>query len=204
MSESDTIQLAIPADETDVRFILWSSHSWIDSTRRSKQLIPRKIQWPLTSTYVKPIKWVGVRGILLVRSDPLFFVAAYSNIRSALKLFFDKFELSLQRLSLRLEQAICILKGFENFMFIYAINLSGNVKRQLRSLCYPSFFCHIENNLTDGIFEQLAKLSLDQLKSLNLARNKFTSNGIRKLFDQKLMVQLWCFCRSSDARISSF
>ena len=43
-----------------------------------------------------------------------------------MKMFFEKFELSLQRLSLRLEQAICILQVFENFMFIYAINLSGN------------------------------------------------------------------------------
>ena len=54
-----------------------------------------------------------------------FFKAIYSNIRSALKMFFDKFELSLQRLSLKLEQALCILKIFENFMFIYSINLSG-------------------------------------------------------------------------------
>ncbi|CAF0740183.1 unnamed protein product [Adineta steineri] len=98
-------------------------------------------------------------------------IAAYSNIRSALKLFFDKFELSLQRLSLRLEQTICILQVFENFMFIYSINLS-------------------ENNLTDGIFDQLGKLSLDQLKSLNLSQNKFTSNGIRKLFEQKTMNNL--------------
>lgn len=52
-------------------------------------------------------------------------LAAYSNIRSALKQFFDKFELTLQRLSLRLEQTICILQVFENFMFIYAINLAG-------------------------------------------------------------------------------
>lgn len=33
------------------------------------------------------------------------------------------------------------------------------------------------------------KLSLDQLKSLNLSKNKFTSNGIRKLFEQKFMVK---------------
>ncbi|CAF4073803.1 unnamed protein product [Rotaria sp. Silwood2] len=98
-------------------------------------------------------------------------IAAYSNIRSALKIFFDKFELSLQRLSLKLDQAICILQVFENFMFIYSINLS-------------------ENNLTDGIFDQLGKLCLDQLKSLNLSRNKFTSNGIRKLFEQKMMNNL--------------
>ncbi|CAF3606260.1 unnamed protein product [Rotaria sordida] len=98
-------------------------------------------------------------------------IAAYSNIRSALKMFFDKFELSLQRLSLKLEQAICILQVFENFMFIYSINLS-------------------ENNLTDGIFDQLGKLCLDQLKSLNISRNKFTSNGIRKLFEQKVMNNL--------------
>jgi hypothetical protein len=52
-------------------------------------------------------------------------LVAYSNIRLVLKQFFDKFELSLQRLSLRLEQAISILKVFENFMFIYSINLSG-------------------------------------------------------------------------------
>jgi len=53
-------------------------------------------------------------------------LVAYSNIRLILKQFFDKFELLLQRLSLRLNQAISILKVFENFMFIYSINLSGN------------------------------------------------------------------------------
>ncbi len=113
-------------------------------------------------------------------------LAAYSNIRSALKIFFDKFELSLQRLSLRLEQAICILQVFENFMFIYSINLSGN-----SSFLQNSFFIVFvkENNLTDGIFDQLSKLSLDQLKFFNLSRNKFTSNGIRKLFEQKIMVK---------------
>ncbi len=52
-------------------------------------------------------------------------LVVYSNIRLILKQFFDKFELSLQRLSLKLEQAISILKIFENFMFIYSINLSG-------------------------------------------------------------------------------
>ncbi|UJR28918.1 hypothetical protein I4U23_010136 [Adineta vaga] len=115
-----------------------------------------------------------------VEKDPVFVyeqlckvnkMAAYSNIRSALKQFFDKFDLSLQRLSLRLEQTICILKVFENFMFIYSINLS-------------------ENNLTDGIFDQLGKLCLDQLKTLNLSQNKFTSNGIRKLFEQQTMNNL--------------
>ena len=54
-------------------------------------------------------------------------LVAYSNIRSILKQFFNKFELSLQRLSLKLEQAISILKVFENFMFIYSINLSGKI-----------------------------------------------------------------------------
>lgn len=64
---------------------------------------------------------------ILCKNEILYyFVAAYSNIRSALKMFFDKFELSLQRLSLRLEQAMNILQVFENFMFIYSINLSGN------------------------------------------------------------------------------
>jgi hypothetical protein len=53
-------------------------------------------------------------------------LVAYSNIRLILKQFFDKFELSLQRLSLKFEQARSILKVFENFMFIYSINLSGN------------------------------------------------------------------------------
>ena len=53
-------------------------------------------------------------------------LVSYSNIRLILKQFFDKFELSLQRLSLKLEQAISILKVFENFMFIYSINLSGH------------------------------------------------------------------------------
>lgn len=53
-------------------------------------------------------------------------LVVYSNIRLILKQFFDKFELSLQRLSLKVEQAISILKVFENFMFIYSINLSGN------------------------------------------------------------------------------
>ena len=71
-----------------------------------------------------------------ISKEYIFFcVAAYSNIRSSLKLFFDKFELSLQRLSLRLEQTICILQVFENFMFIYSINLSGNF--------YSSFYCFI-------------------------------------------------------------
>lgn len=50
----------------------------------------------------------------------------YSNIRVVLKQFFDQFELSLQRLSLKLSQAISIFKVFENFMFIHTINLSGN------------------------------------------------------------------------------
>ena len=53
-------------------------------------------------------------------------LVVYSNIRSVLKQFFDKYELSLQRLSLKCEQAISILKVFENCMFIYSINLSGN------------------------------------------------------------------------------
>ncbi|CAF0720580.1 unnamed protein product [Adineta steineri] len=137
MSESDTIQLAIPADETDIK-----------------------------ATYIEKDPIVVYEQLCKANK-----IAAYSNIRSALKLFFDKFELSLQRLSLRLEQTICILQVFENFMFIYSINLS-------------------ENNLTDGIFDQLGKLSLDQLKSLNLSQNKFTSNGIRKLFEQKTMNNL--------------
>jgi hypothetical protein len=46
----------------------------------------------------------------------------------------------------------------------------------------------LENNLTDDIFDQLERLTLDQLKTLNLSKNKFTSNGIRKLFEQKTMV----------------
>lgn len=50
-------------------------------------------------------------------------------------------------------------------------------------------FSFEENNLTDGIFDQLSKLNLDQLKSLNLARNKFTSTGLRKLFEQNAMVK---------------
>jgi hypothetical protein len=53
-------------------------------------------------------------------------LVVYSNIRLILKQFFDKYELSLQRLSLKFQQAISILKVFENFMFIYSINLSGN------------------------------------------------------------------------------
>lgn len=105
-------------------------------------------------------------------------------------MFFDKFELSLQRLSLRLEQAICILKVFENFMFIYAINLSGKPFISSFSSSTELFsFLVEENNLTDGIFDQLSKLNLDQLKSLNLARNKFTSTGLRKLFEQNAMVK---------------
>ncbi|CAF3427769.1 unnamed protein product [Rotaria sp. Silwood1] len=47
-----------------------------------------------------------------------------------------------------------------------------------------------ENNLTDEIFDQLSKLTLDQLKSLNLSKNKFTSNGIGKLFEEKTMNNL--------------
>ncbi|CAF2157926.1 unnamed protein product [Rotaria magnacalcarata] len=137
MAENDTVQLAIPVDETDIK-----------------------------ATYIEkdPI-------LLYERLCKINKIAAYSNIRSALKMFFDKFELSLQRLSLRLEQTICILQVFENFMFIYSINLS-------------------ENSLTDGIFDQLGKLCLDHLKSLNLSKNKFTSNGIRKLFEQKSMNNL--------------
>ena len=49
----------------------------------------------------------------------------YSNIRVVLKQFFDQFELELQRLSLKLSQAISILQIFEHFMFIQSINLSG-------------------------------------------------------------------------------
>jgi len=143
-----------------------------------------KIQFLHTNNFVKQIRLVRKWFLYLKRQS--FLLAAYSNIRSALKLFFDKFELSLQRLSLRLEQAICILQVFENFMFIYSINLSGNSYWSY----FTNFFCFNfqENNLTDGIFDQLGKLSLDQLKSLNLSRNKFTSNGIRKLFEQKMMV----------------
>ncbi|CAF0970998.1 unnamed protein product, partial [Adineta ricciae] len=137
MSESDTIQLAIPADETDIK-----------------------------ATYVDKDPVLVYEQLCKENK-----MAAYSNIRTALKQFFDKFELSLQRLSLRLQQTICILQVFENFMFIHSINLS-------------------ENNLTDGIFDQLAKLCLDQLKILNLSQNKFTSNGIRKLFEQKSMNNL--------------
>jgi hypothetical protein len=47
-----------------------------------------------------------------------------------------------------------------------------------------------ENNLTDGIFEQLGKLTLDQVKTLNLSKNKFSSNGIRILFEQKSLVKI--------------
>ncbi|CAF4627766.1 unnamed protein product [Rotaria sp. Silwood1] len=148
MSESDTIQLAIPADETDIK-----------------------------ATYIEKDPVLVYEQLCKTNR-----IAAYSNIRSALKIFFDKFELSLQRLSLKLEQAICILQVFENFMFIYSINLS-------------------ENNLTDGIFDQLGKLCLDQLKSLNLSRNKFTSNGIRKLFEEKLMNNLLVLDLTGNADI---
>jgi hypothetical protein len=47
-----------------------------------------------------------------------------------------------------------------------------------------------ENNLTDEIFEQLGKLTLDQVKTLNLSKNKFSSNGIRILFEQKSLVKI--------------
>jgi hypothetical protein len=78
--------------------------------------------------FVKRIKSVRKLFVMDIGKHRfLSFSAAYSNIRSALKIFFDKFELSLQRLSLRLEQAICILKVFENFMIIYSINLSGKI-----------------------------------------------------------------------------
>ncbi|CAF2600649.1 unnamed protein product [Rotaria sp. Silwood2] len=90
--ESDTIQLTIPADESDVKAVYIEKNPII--------------------IYEQICKEMGL--------------VAYSNIRSILKMFFDKFELSLQRLSLRLEQAISILKVFENFMFIYSIDLSGN------------------------------------------------------------------------------
>ncbi|CAF0761948.1 unnamed protein product [Adineta steineri] len=67
-------------------------------------------------------------------------------------------------------------------------------KMKLAEKCADTF-SHLKrnekkNNLTDGIFDQLGKLSLDQLKSLNLSQNKFTSNGIRKLFEQKTMNNL--------------
>lgn len=116
------------------------------------------------------------------------YLAAYSNIRSALKTFFEKFELSLQRFSLRLDQAKCILQVFEHFMFIYSINLAGKIFRN-KEKTFLFVILSIENNLTDGIFEQLSKLSLDHLKSLNLSKNKLTSNGIRKLFEEKSMVK---------------
>jgi hypothetical protein len=77
------------------------------------------------NNFVNKIKLVRKYFDYLLKRNRFFLLAAYSNIRSALKLYFDKFELSLQRLSLRLEQAICILQVFENFMFIYSINISG-------------------------------------------------------------------------------
>ncbi|CAF0957106.1 unnamed protein product [Rotaria sordida] len=118
--ESDTIQLTIPADESDIKAI-----------------------------YIEKNPIIVYEEICKEKC-----LVVYSNIRSILKIFFDKFELSLQRLSLKLEQAISILKVFENFMFIYSIDLS------------------------------------DQLKSLNLSKNKFTSNGIGKLFEEKTMNNL--------------
>lgn len=57
----------------------------------------------------------------------------YSNIRLVLKQFFDQFELSLERLSLKLSQAISILKIFENYLFIHTINLSGTLPFDLHS-----------------------------------------------------------------------
>ncbi|CAF0877805.1 unnamed protein product [Rotaria sp. Silwood1] len=117
--ESDTIQLTIPTDESDIKAIYIEKNPII--------------------VYEEICKEMGL--------------VVYSNIRTILKMFFDKFELSLQRLSLRLEQAI-------------------------------------KNNLTDEIFDQLSKLTLDQLKSLNLSKNKFTSNGIGKLFEEKTMVKM--------------
>ncbi|CAF4444895.1 unnamed protein product [Adineta steineri] len=70
-------------------------------------------------------------------------------------------------------------------MFIYSINLS-------------------ENQLTDEILDQLEKLTLDQLKSLNLSKNKFTSNGIRKLFEQKIMNNLLILDLSGNTDIDCY
>lgn len=109
----------------------------------------------------------------------------YSNIRMVLKQFFNQFNLELQRLSLKLSQAISILQIFENFMFIQSINLSG---RSIFFSLVPSFIFSLENHLTDEIFDQLIQLPLDHLKTLNLSKNHFTSLGIRRLFEQKSMV----------------
>ena len=58
--------------------------------------------------------------------------------------------------------------------------------RLIISLIQNLFFFSSENNLTDEIFDQLEKLTLNHLKSLNLSKNKFTSNGIRKFFEEKI------------------
>ncbi|CAF0793498.1 unnamed protein product [Adineta ricciae] len=137
MCDSDTIQLAIPIDEPDIRAV-----------------------------YIEKNPILTYEQICQDNS-----LVVYSNIRLVLKKFFDKFELSLARLSLKVDQTINILKVFENFMFIYSINLS-------------------ENHLTDEIVHQLEKLTLNQTKSLNLSKNKLTSNGIRRLFEQKTMSNL--------------
>jgi hypothetical protein len=53
MSESDTIQLAIPADETDVINIILFPNEFFEFQFRSKQLILKKILFLPMNNYVK-------------------------------------------------------------------------------------------------------------------------------------------------------
>jgi len=124
ISESDTIQFALPSDESDVNcFFFFSFCNQIYFFFKIKAIYKEKN--PLI-IYEKICK-----DMCLV---------VYSNIRLILKQYFDKFELSLQRLSLKSKQAISILKVFENFMFIYSINLSGKFFFAFKSLFLFFFF----------------------------------------------------------------
>jgi len=113
MSESDTIQLAIPLNESDVsqKEMIFLYFEWVSL-----------IKYQIKAVYIEKNPIVVYEEICKAKH-----LVSYSNIRLVLKKFFDKFELSLQRLSLKLEQAVSILNVFENFMFIYSINLSGNL-----------------------------------------------------------------------------
>jgi len=92
LSESDTIQFALPNDESEIKAI-----------------------------YIEKNPLLIYENFCRERNSFL-----YSNIRLVLKLFFDKHHLAFQRLSLPANQMKFLLNIFENFMFIYSINLSGN------------------------------------------------------------------------------
>ncbi|CAF0838425.1 unnamed protein product [Didymodactylos carnosus] len=49
---------------------------------------------------------------------------------------------------------------------------------------------NVDNNLDDRVLEQLGQLSLDNLKSLSLSKNKLTSSAVKVLCDQKSLMNL--------------